>query len=416
MRELSAEALAEQVLARNPSLAQMVAAWKAASARYPQVTSLDDPMFGATVGPATVGSPKVEFAYRVELSQKYPWPGKLKLRGDNALATASAAGQDVEDMRLQLVESAKAAFAEYYLVGRALAVNDETVQRLTQFRKDAEALYRTAPRDRKVSFQDVIQADVEIGRQQQRRLTLERMRQVAVARLNTLMHLPPDSPLPPPPAQVRADAALPESAALRAFAVGRRPDLRAVADRIAAEEAALALAHKEYCPDLEPFVMYDRFMGNTTDNRDLATMLGVRLNLPVRLARRDAAVAEAFARAAERRAELARRADQVNFEVEEAYAQVRESERTVRLFEKKILPDGDLNVKTARADYRTGQVPAVGVLQAERTRLELYDGYYQALADYLRRLAALERAAGGALSPDPAPPVQHATSPYAQRH
>src|SRR5262245_44747363 len=49
--ELSIEALLSQVLARNPSLAQMQAAWQAASARYPQVTSLDDPTFGATFGP-----------------------------------------------------------------------------------------------------------------------------------------------------------------------------------------------------------------------------------------------------------------------------------------------------------------------------------------------------------------------------
>ena len=36
--ELSADALVAEVLARNPSLAQMTAAWQAASARYPQVT------------------------------------------------------------------------------------------------------------------------------------------------------------------------------------------------------------------------------------------------------------------------------------------------------------------------------------------------------------------------------------------
>src|SRR5262245_29140085 len=42
-RELTVDAVVEQVLARNPSLAQMTAAWQAASARYQQVTSLDDP-------------------------------------------------------------------------------------------------------------------------------------------------------------------------------------------------------------------------------------------------------------------------------------------------------------------------------------------------------------------------------------
>src|SRR5437899_6018720 len=34
--ELSEELLIEQVLARNPSLAQMTAVWRAAAARYPQ--------------------------------------------------------------------------------------------------------------------------------------------------------------------------------------------------------------------------------------------------------------------------------------------------------------------------------------------------------------------------------------------
>jgi outer membrane protein TolC len=403
VNELTAEALVAAVLARNPSLAQMTAAWQAASARYPQVTSLDDPMFAATIGPETfhADDPGVEFAYRLEVSQKYPWPGKRRLRGDNALAEARAAGEDVADTRLQLIESAKSAFSEYYLVGRALAVNAETLERLEQFRKDAEALYRTPPRDRKVSFQDVVQADVEIGRQQQRRLALERMRQVAVARLNTLMHLPPDSPLPPPPKELKAGEALPDVEALRAGALARRPDLRALAERVTAEQAALALASKDYYPDFEPFLMYDRFMGNVTDNRDLATMLGVKMNVPVRLERRRGAVAAAYARLAQRRAELARQADQVNFQVEEAYAQVRESERTVRLYEQKILSDAELNVKTARADYRPGLVTAIAVIEAERARLELYDRYYEAIADYVRRLAALERAAGGSLVPAP---------------
>src|SRR5262245_7112987 len=50
--ELRVEELIDAVLARNPTLVQMTAAWQAASARYPQVTSLDDPMAGAIIGPA----------------------------------------------------------------------------------------------------------------------------------------------------------------------------------------------------------------------------------------------------------------------------------------------------------------------------------------------------------------------------
>src|SRR5205085_860437 len=176
---LSVEHLVEQVLARNPSVAQMEAVWRVASARHPQVTSVEDPMLGGTIGPASIGSRDVDFGYRLEISQKLPFPGKRQLRGVNAHAEADAAGNDVEDMRLQLTESARSAFYDYYLVARALEVNDETVRRLQEFKSAAQALYRTPPRDRKVSLQEVIQADVEIGRQEERQLTLQRMREVA---------------------------------------------------------------------------------------------------------------------------------------------------------------------------------------------------------------------------------------------
>jgi outer membrane protein TolC len=404
LTELTAEALVEEVLARNPSLAQMTAAYQAAQARYPQVTSLEDPMFAVTVGPDTIhpDDESVEFAYRLELSQKLPWPGKLRLRGENARAEASAAGRDVDDMRLQLAESARDALADYYLVARALEVNAESLKLLKRFRQSAEDRFANVAG---ANQQDIWQADVEIGREQDRSLELEQMRQVAVARINTLLHLSPDSPLPPPPGKLDLGDEPPPPEVLRAAALARRPDLLALADRIAAEEASLGLAHKEYYPDFEPFLMYDRFMGNITDNRDLATMLGVRMNLPVYKGRRDAAVAEAEARIAQRRAELARQTDQVNFQVQEAYAQVQRSERSVRLYEKTILPAAQKNVDAAVSAYSPGgKIPFVSLIEAQRNQVGLRDRYFEALAEYQRRRAALERAVGGSLTPPTAQP------------
>jgi outer membrane protein, heavy metal efflux system len=219
MSELSADSLVEQVLARNPTFAQMVAAWKAANARYPQVTSLEDPMFGALIGPASLASRDVEFAYRLEASQRLPYPGKLDLRGRNALAEADAAGHDVDDVRLQLIESAQTAFYEYYLVHRAIAINEESLQLLLDFRELAEDRFETG----QAPQQDILQADVQIGRQRERGLTLKRMRNVAVARINTLMHLPPNASLPLPPNDLKLAAALPPVDELLFQARAQRP-------------------------------------------------------------------------------------------------------------------------------------------------------------------------------------------------
>jgi outer membrane protein TolC len=389
--ELSLDLLVEEVLARNPSLAQMVATWQAASARYPQVTSLEDPMLGTKLGPGSFGSNKVDFAYMVEVSQKLPFPGKLGLRGENAVSEASAAGHDVEDMRLQLVESVQNAFYEYYLVERSLEVNAESLKLWEQAKKDAESRYETG----KAEQQDVLQADVEIGRERERRLTLDEMRQIVIARINTLLHVPTNSTLLVPPKQVKRAAELPEVEILQATALAKRPDLQALADRIKAEEASLALAQKEFYPDFEVSAGYDAFW----QERELRPEVALRLNVPLYKARRYGAVSEAQAKIAQRQAELARQTDQVNFQVQEAYEKVRKSEKAVRLYKDSILPAAELNAKAARSSYVAGKITALSRIEAERNLVSLRDRYFEAIADYFRRRATLERVVGEPLAP-----------------
>src|SRR5262249_8564151 len=146
------------------------------------------------------------------------------------------------------------------------------------------------------------QSDVEIGRQRNRTIQLERQRHVAVARINTLLDLPPDFPVPPPPKVLAVEDALPDPQALRAQALAQRLDLLQLADRIKAAEASLKLAYKEYCPDFDVMAAYDAFW----DNDGQRPQIAVRMNLPVRLERRRGAVAEAHARLAELQAQLAR--------------------------------------------------------------------------------------------------------------
>lgn len=94
--ELTVEKIVNEVMARNPTITQMTAAASAAASKYPQVTSLDDPILGGAIGPASIGSRSVDFAYRIEVSQRLPYPGKRALRGENAQAEARAATDDIE--------------------------------------------------------------------------------------------------------------------------------------------------------------------------------------------------------------------------------------------------------------------------------------------------------------------------------
>jgi outer membrane protein TolC len=392
LTELSADRVTAEVLARNPTLAQMAAAVRAAEARYPQVTSPDDPTLSAAMAPATIGiGDGRNYSQRVELAQKVPYPGKLRLRGESASANAAAAGQDLDDARLQLVEAARAAYFDYFLAERSLEVNREGLDRLAEFKRNAETRYKTG----QVPQQDVLQADVETGRQTERRFALERARTVAVARLNTLMNRPADAPLPPPANDPPPLTELPEVSALRDAALARRPDLKALAARIDADRAALDLAHKEFYPDVEFMAAYDTFWQAADRQQPLRPQLGLRTNLPVQLTRRRAAVAEAEAVLAQRQAAFARLTNEVGFEVQQAHAQVREAEQSLRLYDEKILPAARENVKAAQSAYVTGKVPFVTLVEAQRSLVELKERAYAAAADYHRRRAGLERAVGG---------------------
>jgi outer membrane protein, heavy metal efflux system len=391
--ELSVDNLITEVLARNPALAQMVASRQAAEARFPQVTALEDPALDFALAPASLGSNNVEAGYRVGISQKIPLAGKLGLRGQVALAEARAAGDELQVARLELIESTRLAFYDYFLAYRGQAVNDESLKLLKESKKSAENRVANGGNE-----QDVYQLDVEIARQGERALTLNRMRQVALARLNALMHRQVDSPLPPPPSALAVPAELPLVEMLRDLALQQRPDLRVLSDRIAGDEAALTLARREYYPDLMVGAAYDTIMGNGP-TRDLAPQLSVGINVPLRTERRHAAIAEAEAKLVQRRAEFARLADQVSLQIEEAYAQVTESQGIVRHYEKTILPAAERNVKAARSAYTAAKIPLLSYLEAQKDQVNLRDRYYQAQAEYFQRRAALDRAVGEAVGP-----------------
>jgi outer membrane protein TolC len=183
---------------------------------------------------------------------------------------------------------------------------------------------------------------------------------------------------------------------LRELALNR-PDVRAVVARVAAEEAALALARKEYKPDVEVLAAYDGFWQGP-GGPPLQWQVGLRTNLPVRYARRAGAVAESEAKVAQRRAELARLTDRINYEVQDAFERVREADEVVKLYESKILPAAAANVKEAQAGYTTNKIPFLNLIEAQRNAVGLKDRYFEAMAEAARRRAALERAVGAPLA------------------
>ena len=79
-------------------------------------------MLGAGLAPLSIGSSEVNDATRFELSQKLPFFGKRRLRGEAALGEAEAAAHDFAAVRLRLAAMASLA-SNASLMSRLSSVN-----------------------------------------------------------------------------------------------------------------------------------------------------------------------------------------------------------------------------------------------------------------------------------------------------
>jgi len=384
--ELDQASYLAEVLHRNPTLAAARHALDVAIARYPQATALGDPRLSYAVAPGSIGSDAVDFAQRIELSQRFPWPGKLGLRGEVALSEAEARAEDLRTARDQLVREAKSAFFHLYYVYRAIEINEVNKAILQESRRAAETRYAAGS----ASKQDALQAEVAYNHLLHRGIVLERMRRVAIGRSNALLNRAPTAELPPPPQQLAGPGDREPLEELLARSLSARPELAALVHRLAGQESALELAHKDFYPDFTVTGGYNSLW----QEDDLRPIVGFGIDIPIQQGRRHAAVAQAEAEILRLRAQIADLTAEIALEVQEAYELVVEAEHVVHLYERELVPAAEENLEAARTEYAAGGIDFLSLLAAERGLMEAQLALQEALSEYHGRVADLERAAG----------------------
>ncbi len=380
----------------NPGLEAAFNRWKAALEKSPQVTSLPDPKLTYAYFIERVETRVGPQRQRFGLAQTFPWFGKLRLRGDIALAGARAAYEQFEAARLRVFYSVKDAYFELYYLARALAITGENMDLVRRLEGVARSQYKVGG----AQHADVIRAQVELGKLEDQLRTLKDLRQPIVARLNAALNRAADADVPWPTEapQAALDADDPQ---ILAWMREVNPELKALDAEIEKQQTAIQLARKDYFPDVTLGVDYvdtGTARRRTSDSGKDAVAAKVSINLPIWHQKYRAAEREARAR---KRAALRQRENKANSlmaQVKLALFKFRDAERKIDLYHNTLVPKAEQSLRATETAYRAGKMDFLNLIDAERLLLTFRLAYERALSDKAQRLAEVEMLVGRQLS------------------
>jgi cobalt-zinc-cadmium efflux system outer membrane protein len=378
-----------EALEKNPEAQSALHTIKALRLRVPQVKALPDPMVsvGWAGNPAPFSVMRGDnSSYRgLAVSEQFPSPGKLKLRGEIASKEADAAQDDYEAIRRRVSTEVKAAYYDYFFYDQAIQTTERNKELLEKLSKIAEARYRVG----KAMQADVLRSQVEISLLIEKLTVLEQHRATAQARLNVSMVRLPESPLPP--------AAAVQPATLRysldeLYALAAANDTTILRNKSMVEEGRIkiALAQREYRPDIGVSYMFQQ-------RSALPDMNGVTfsVNIPVFYKNKQRqGVAEATENLLGAEKMRDNRLNEVRFELKQQYLGAKASQRLLTLYSKGVVPQSSLALESSMASYQVGNVDFLSLLANFTTLLNYETDYYRQLADYQTALARIEALTG----------------------
>ncbi len=385
--ELELSPLVHAVLARNPNLEVARQAWRGVLASHDEVTAYGDTQLTMTVAPLSIISSDVRFGQTLQVSQALPYPGKRRLRGEIVLAEADAKREGYRAVRRRLAAMAGGLYYDYFLVGRALAINAEHIDIVVKYRDTVNLYMSTA----KAWLEDAAEVRVAATLLKQERLGLESRRDVVIAQLNALLHRRPDASLPGPPTKLEPPKdTISKLTELSDEALGTRPELRAVRHRVRGAKSEIALANRDFYPDFRVIGSYNSMFA-TLEHQIMA---GLSINLPLQRDRRRGTVARTRAKLRRTRADERRLLDDIMLEVETARRRAVAADDIAAEYRDNIIPAATARIAANRAGLATRRTNFVDVIREERNLKRLELRYAQAIAAAYRFRVELDRAVG----------------------
>jgi cobalt-zinc-cadmium efflux system outer membrane protein len=393
---LSVEQAAAEALTANPGLAAIESRATALAAIPDQVGALPDPRLSIK----TLNIPLDTLSFtqegmtqlQVGISQMLPYPGKLALRSKAAGFEAKAAKSEVAERQLQLVRDIKMVWWNLFYLDRSLEVIARNKRLLEQFVVVAETRYQVG----RGLQQDVLLAQLELSKLNDRTIRLQNMRENEAIRLNLLLGRPAAMAVQLPRTVDEKLPPLLNSVALQTHAE-EHPRLQAKRKRLDAAHSRIELAKKNYAPDFNLGAAYGLRDGENPDGSHRADFGSITLsmNLPIFTGRKqDRAVDQRQAQWMQQKYQLQDLQNQVASNVQKAITDYQRAGEQALLFQQEIIPQAQQTVDAMLAGYQVGSVDFLNLVRSQTTLYNYETEYWKALSGANQARARLVAAVG----------------------
>lgn len=380
-------------LAENPDIKAAEARWRLYENKIIPAGSLSDPSLSFALNNYPVDSfAGNEFAMSgkaIKLSQNLPFPGKLKGREEAAEQQAKWYKGLLEEGKLLLVRQVKDAYYSYYYYNKAVIITEKNLKLLADFTRLTETNYEVG----RGLQQDVLKAQVEHSKLEDRLYTLKQQRQTSIAELERLVNSPSLPPLDTPQNLEIAVIDIPLDELQRSPATNR-PMSSAYRALINQYQIQKKLAHLDYKPDFKVGLAYTMREPNMADDGTDFAGVEFSVDLPLFRAKRKAAVEEAGAGENMAHEQFNDFRNKVRFNIHDAYTQMQKNRDQAQLYKSGIIPQAQQAFEATLSSYKVGKVDFLALLDSLLTVYNYEIQYYRVLTDGQRNIARLEAETG----------------------
>jgi len=367
--------------------------WKIAVEQVPRAKSLPDPKFTYGYFIKEVETRVGPQRNKLEIMQTFPWFGEIEARTDAAAAAAKAARKRYEVVKLKLFAEVKDAFYEYTYLARAIEIAKENLELIQHFEEVARTKYITAA----TGHPDVIRAQIELARLEDRLKTLEELRKPIVARLNSVLNRRSLEMLPWPGKAEFHTVEVSREKMIQLLRA-RNPELEALDFELQAAKNRVDLAKKKFWPDVGVGVGWtdtgSAINPGMTDNGKDPIILMFSMNLPIW--REGYKAAELQAKASVRKASHQKKQAEntIIARAERSLYDFEDTGRKRKLYGDVLIPKGEELLGASETAYRAGTVDFLSLINAQQKLLEFQLYYERAMTDNQQELARLEMLVG----------------------